>query len=62
MRAKRLWMRLGGSSHNAGLALLTAVLFVAVAARYPQFASAAGLRDSFDDTSILILLRSARCW
>jgi len=55
-------MRLGGSSHNAGLALLTAVLFVAVAARYPQFASAAGLRDSFDDTSILILLRSARCW
>jgi len=56
MRAKRLWTRLGGSKHNAGLALLTAVLFVAVAARYPQFASTAGLRDGLDDTSILIVL------
>src|SRR5215469_12932150 len=56
VRTKRLWTRLGGSRHNAGLALLTTALFVTVAARYPQFASAAGLRDSFDDTSILILL------
>ena len=56
MRAKRLSMWLGGSRHNVGLALLTAVLFVAVAARYRQFASAAELRDTFDDTSILILL------
>jgi rhamnose transport system permease protein len=56
MRPKRLWTRLADSRHNAGLALLTALLFVAVAARYPQFASAAGLRDTFDDTSILILL------
>jgi|HubBroStandDraft_4_1064222.scaffolds.fasta_scaffold01063_8 rhamnose transport system permease protein len=56
MRAKHLSMWLGGSRHNVGLALLTAVLFVAVAARYRQFASAAELRDTFDDTSILILL------
>ncbi|HWW19458.1 MAG TPA: ABC transporter permease, partial [Steroidobacteraceae bacterium] len=56
MKATRRWMWLGRSRHNAGLALLTVVLFVAVAARYQQFASAAGLRDSFDDTSILILL------
>jgi rhamnose transport system permease protein len=56
MSAKRLWTRLADSRHDAGLALLTAFLFIAVAARYPQFASATGLRDSFDDTSILILL------
>jgi rhamnose transport system permease protein len=56
MRAKPFWMRPGGSSHNAGLVLLTAVLFVAVATRYRQFASATALRDCFDDTSILILL------
>ena len=56
MRTKPVWIRLGRSRHNAALGLLTAILFVAVAARYPQFASAAGLRDTFDDTSILILL------
>lgn len=56
MKPKRIWTHLSGSRHNAGLALLTAALFVAVAVRYPQFASPAGLRDSFDDTSILILL------
>jgi len=56
MTANRRWIRLGGSGHNAGLALLTVVLFVSVTTRYPQFASAAGLRDGFDDTSILILL------
>jgi rhamnose transport system permease protein len=49
-------MRLGGSRHNLGLALLIAVLLGAVAARYPQFATATGLRDTLDDTSILILL------
>ena len=56
MKAARLWIRLGGSRHDVGLALLTALLFVAVAARYRQFTSAVGLRDIFDDTSILILL------
>jgi rhamnose transport system permease protein len=56
MRRKRLGMSFGGSRHDAALALLTAGLFVAIAARYPQFASAAGLRDGLDDTSILILL------
>jgi rhamnose transport system permease protein len=47
---------LGRSRHNLGLAFLTAALFALVAARYPQFASAAALRDTFDDTSILIIL------
>jgi rhamnose transport system permease protein len=56
MSAQAFWTRPGGVRHNAGLALLTVVLFVAVAARYRQFASAAALRDCFDDTSILILL------
>lgn len=56
MSAKRLWTSLGHSRHNIGLTVLTAVMFMAVASRYPKFASAAELRDSFDDTSILILL------
>src|ERR1700733_1820184 len=41
---------------SAGLALITASLFVAVTAFYPQFATLANVRDSFDDTTILILL------
>jgi rhamnose transport system permease protein len=56
MRAKPFGMHPGALRHNAGLALLTAILFVAVAGRYRQFASATALRDCFDDTSILILL------
>jgi len=36
--------------------LITASLFVAVTAFYPQFATLANARDSLDDTAILILL------
>jgi rhamnose transport system permease protein len=42
--------------HAALLAALTLLLFGAVTLAYPQFASAANLRDSLDDTAILILL------
>jgi rhamnose transport system permease protein len=49
---RRIWFK----GHAAGLTLLTAVLFVAVTVRYPQFASVAGLRDSMDDTAILLLM------
>jgi rhamnose transport system permease protein len=49
---KRGWY----TSHTAGLGLLTLLLFSVVTALYPQFASLRGLRDSLDDTSILILL------
>jgi len=41
---------------SAGLALITASLFAAVTAFYPQFATLANARDSLDDTAILILL------
>jgi rhamnose transport system permease protein len=42
--------------HNAMLAVLTLLLFAGITALYPQFASPANLRDSLDDTAILILL------
>jgi rhamnose transport system permease protein len=42
--------------HNAMLAVLTLLLFAGITAQYPQFASPANLRDSLDDTAILILL------
>jgi rhamnose transport system permease protein len=41
---------------SVGLALISGVLFAAVTALYPQFATLANVRDSFDDTAILILL------
>jgi rhamnose transport system permease protein len=39
-----------------GLAAITLVTLVAIALAFPPFATAANLREAFDDTSILILL------
>jgi rhamnose transport system permease protein len=44
------------ANRAAGLGLITVMLFAAVTAFYPQFANLANVRDSFDDTAILILL------
>jgi rhamnose transport system permease protein len=44
------------SNRDALLGLLTLLLLGAVTLRFPQFASAEGLKSSFDDTAVLILL------
>ena len=43
-------------SRESGLALLLLLLIGAVSVRYPQFAAPAGIADTLDDTSILMLL------
>lgn len=45
-----------GARRELGLALITLATLVAVAASFPQFASFRELAETFDDTSILILL------
>src|SRR5580692_4395705 len=42
--------------HNAVLAVLSTLLLAGVTLVYPQFATPSGLRDTLDDTAILILL------
>jgi rhamnose transport system permease protein len=49
-------LRHRAANRDAGMAVLTALLFMAVTARLPQFSSWHNLKGILDDTSILILL------
>ncbi len=44
------------NARELGLATLTLLLFIVVASLYPEFATAATLKNSFDDTAILMLM------